>query len=150
MANKWVQFVKNWAASNNETYMCAATKPEVREAYRAKYGVAKKVSQKKEREAMGAEDINRNEFVMIRRKKPTKESKERFAMSSEDILSKNTIQYPVAPRIVPQPVSNTPVVKQRGRKPKYATEEEKKAAKRLQTLASNRKRYYEKKGEKNK
>jgi hypothetical protein len=99
---------------------------------------------------MGAEDINRNEFVMIRRKKPTKESKERFAMSSEDILSKNTIQYPVAPRIVPQPVANTPVVKQRGRKPKYATEEERKAAKRKQTLASNKMRYYEKKAEKNK
>lgn len=147
MANKWVQFVKDWAASNNETYMCAATKPEVRQAYRSKYGVAKKVSQKKERERMGEEDINRNEFV-VRRKKPTKESKERFAMSSQDILSRNTIQYPIPPKIVPKPVSNTPIAKKRGAKPKYATDEERKKAQRQQTLASNKRRYYEKKGEK--
>jgi hypothetical protein len=138
MANRWVKFVKEWSASNNESYMCAATKPEVREAYRTKYGLAKKVSQKKERESMAAEDINVKP-PPVPRKKPSLESKERFSMSAEDILSKKTIQYPVQPRITK---------KKTGRKPIYATEAEKKKAKREQTLASNRKRYYEKKGEK--
>ena len=58
MPNRWVQFVRDWAQKNNESYMCAATKPEVRDAYRAKYGVSKRVPQYKEEERMGAEDVN--------------------------------------------------------------------------------------------
>jgi len=33
MTNKWVEFVKKWAAKHNQTYMCAATKTKCREAY---------------------------------------------------------------------------------------------------------------------
>jgi hypothetical protein len=33
MTNKWVEFVKNWAAKHNQTYMYAATKTKCREAY---------------------------------------------------------------------------------------------------------------------
>ena len=57
MASRWVQFVKEWSAKNNESYMCAATKPEVREAYRAKYGVSKRKPQYKEEQDMAAEDV---------------------------------------------------------------------------------------------
>lgn len=33
MTNKWVEFVKKWAADHNQTYMCAATKTKCRDAY---------------------------------------------------------------------------------------------------------------------
>jgi len=33
MTNKWVEFVKKWAAKHNQTYMCAATKTKCRDAY---------------------------------------------------------------------------------------------------------------------
>ena len=55
-ANRWTDFVKKWASDNDTTYGCALSKPECSQAYRAKYGNRKKLSQKKERELMGAED----------------------------------------------------------------------------------------------
>lgn len=96
MANKWVQFVKDWAASHNETYMCAATKPEVREAYRSKYGVAKKVSQKKERETMGAED-KMSSSVRTERKQ---EATERNMMATQDFNVKTPVaELPPPPKV---------------------------------------------------
>ena len=55
-ANRWTDFVKKWASDNDTSYGCALSKPECSQAYRAKYGNRKKLSQKKERELMGAED----------------------------------------------------------------------------------------------
>jgi len=56
MPNRWVSFVKEFASKNNTTYGCALSNPECSQGYKAKYGSSKKVSQKKSREMMGAED----------------------------------------------------------------------------------------------
>ena len=56
---KWTDFVKSFAKENNISYGCALSMPDCSALYRDKYGNPKKVSQKKERERMGAEDINR-------------------------------------------------------------------------------------------
>jgi len=106
MPNRWTDFVKEYAKANDLTYGCALGKPECKEGYRKKYGVAKKVSQKKEQESMGGEDMDAP------------------APKKENISFK--------------------VSEKKGRKPKYATDEERKAAKRAQTLASNAKKKQEK------
>ena len=153
MPTRWTEFVKDWASKRNLTYGCALSKPECSADYKKKYPKPLTKKQQKEqakkdtfREAvergeMEDEDINRA------RKKPSKEAKEAFKMTSEDILSRQTINKKpkkVKPNIrlvieedEPEP---TPVVetKKKGRKPKYATEEERKQAKREQTLASNK------------
>lgn len=58
MANRWVQFVKEYASKNNMSYGCAVSKPECKAEYRKKYGDTKKLPQKKERELMGMEDVD--------------------------------------------------------------------------------------------
>lgn len=75
MANKWVEFVRDFAKRNNVSYMCAVSKPECKAEYRAKYGNPKKLSQKKEREMMGAQDIDVKPPMMIRVKKTKKTKK---------------------------------------------------------------------------
>ena len=147
MPNKWVEWVRSYANQNNLSYACALSQPDCKASYRAKHGVAKKVPQKVERERMGLEDFN------IRppppRRKPAQHSKEAFRMAAEDIgsrLMRENIPYPPVkikiPRITrPAPIQEAPAPApapaKRGRKPKYATEEERKKAKREQTLASN-------------
>lgn len=178
MPNNWVSFVKEYASKNNLSYGCAMTKPECKSQYKEKYGNRKKLSTKKEKELMGAEDVN----VAVKKRKPPSEAKERFKMATEDVLSKkmneeakkearenitmniedvnrqiSPIKIPRPPKrhqrkrlviVEPEPVPVVAVAiepKKKGRKPKYATEEERKKAKHQQTLASNKKRYGEKK-----
>lgn len=57
-ANRWTNWVKEFASKNNLSYGCALSTPECKEEYRAKYGNRKKLSQKKEKEMMGMEDKN--------------------------------------------------------------------------------------------
>ena len=83
--SRWIEWVRKWAKDNNTTYGCALSEKDCSASYRAKYGVSKKLPVKKEREMMGAEDIN------IAKKKPNREKKEAFSMASEDLLSKMTI-----------------------------------------------------------
>ena len=83
--SRWIEWVRKWARDNNTTYGCALSEKDCSASYRAKYGVSKKLPVKKEREMMGAEDIN------IAKKKPNREKKEAFSMASEDLLSKKTI-----------------------------------------------------------
>jgi hypothetical protein len=181
MPNKWVEYVRSYANQNNLSYACAMTQPACKEGYRAKFGVAKKVPQKVERERMGLEDINikppparrkpaqhsKEAFKMagedissrlmrenipyppvqikIPRKKVSQQSKEAFKMAGEDIssrLMRENIPYPVQERYLnfediyqEAPAQQAPA--KRGRKPKYATDAERAAAKRQQTLASN-------------
>jgi hypothetical protein len=118
-----VQFVKEWSAKNNETYMCAATKPEVREAYRAKYGVSKRKPQYKEEQDMGAEDVDAKDVSRVVKRKTVKktvaqskevlsedearrqrmgETMERFYMGKEDF----NVKPPVA-ELPPPPVVST-------------------------------------------
>jgi uncharacterized protein YchJ len=37
MRSRYVAFVKDWALKHNMSYMCAATKPALKTAYRKKY-----------------------------------------------------------------------------------------------------------------
>ena len=110
MPNRWTQFVREWADSNNMSYGCALSKPECKSAYHKKYLTKKyeKEQQPKEMEQMGTEDINVS-------KKP--KDKENIRLVMQEIETQ----------------------KKRGRKPKYASEEDRKKAKREQTLASNKK-----------
>jgi len=113
MPNRWTQFVREWADSNNMSYGCALSKPECKNAYHKKYLTKKyeKEQQPKEMEQMGGEDINVS-------KKPKQKQKQNIRLIIEE---------------------DEPTEKKRGRKSKYATDEERKKAKREQTLASNKK-----------
>ena len=68
MPNRWVDYVKKFAADNNLSYGCALSKPECKETYRAKYGVTKKLTKKQNIEKMGAEDF-RSKMVATQEKK---------------------------------------------------------------------------------
>ena len=70
MPSRWIEFVREWAKKNNMTYSCALSQPQCSQEYRAKYGDRKKLPAKKEKELMGAEDINR-----AKPKKPKKPKK---------------------------------------------------------------------------
>jgi len=85
--NKWIEFVRAFAKKNNISYACAVSTPECKEEYRAKYGNRKKLPMKKEREMMGAEDINRDEIVIYPKKSITKKKKPKVveSMEMEDI-----------------------------------------------------------------
>jgi hypothetical protein len=114
MPNRWTQFVREWADDNNMSYGCALSKPECKNDYHRKYLTKKyeKSQQPKEVEQMGAEDIN-----VAKKPKKQKEKQNIRLIIEED----------------------EPATKKKGRKPKYATDEERKKAKREQTLASNKK-----------
>ena len=71
MPSRWIEFVREWAKKNNMTYSCALSQPQCSQEYRAKYGDRKKLPAKKEKELMGAEDINRAK----KPKKPKKPKK---------------------------------------------------------------------------
>lgn len=71
MPNRWIDFVKEYAAKNNISYGCAISKPECKELYKKKYGDRKKITQKKEKEMMGIEDIDVKQSPKI--KKPSDE-----------------------------------------------------------------------------
>lgn len=134
MPSRWVQFVKEWSAKNNESYMCAATKPEVREAYRAKYGVSKRKPQYKEEQDMGAEDIDAKDVSRVVKRKTVKktvaqskevlsedeerrrrigETMERFYMGKEDF----NVKPPVAELASPPVVSTLETPRISGRNP---------------------------------
>jgi hypothetical protein len=100
MANRWIEFVREYAAKNNVSYMCAASSPECKEAYRARFPVVKKPkrpTQKQERETMGKEDINRAGV-------PYRTVKERKKMFMED-FNRAEKKKPVPP---PSPSPSPP------------------------------------------
>ena len=55
-ANRWTNWVKEFALMNNLSYGCALSTPECRNEYREKYGTRKKLTKKQEKEQMGAEE----------------------------------------------------------------------------------------------
>lgn len=104
--SRWTDWVKSWAAKNNTSYGCALSQPECSEEYHKKFGTRKNLPRKKERELMGAEDVNVAEKKQKKQKKrpklvieedegdedkesKRKESKERFGMTVEDIMSRD-------------------------------------------------------------
>lgn len=84
MPNRWIEFVKEFASKNNLTYGCAVSTPACKEEYRKKYGVGKKVSQKKEREQMGEEEV-RGKKVRSAEAEERKRLVEMSRMMGEDV-----------------------------------------------------------------
>lgn len=168
MPNNWINWVKSYAQQNGLSYACALSQPACKDGYRAKFGVSKKVPQKVERERMGLEDIATPKPPPPRRK-PTQHSKEAFKMAGEDIssrLMRENIPYRPTKIQIPRisakrpvvhyediypdeaPIAAPPAAAKKGRKTKYATDEERAIAKRQQTLASNLKKTRERASEK--
>ena len=85
MPTNWTNFVKSFAKENNISYGCALSMPDCSALYRDKYGNPKKVSQKKERERMGAEDINR----IISPPKQTPQRKQQNSVIKQKLNKKN-------------------------------------------------------------
>jgi hypothetical protein len=157
MANRWIEHVREFAKRNNTTYACAISTPECKEEYRKKYGSRKKLTQKQEREKMGAEDRPAPAPAKKERPKPAPELKERWAMTSEDILSKKMNEeekkrlveisrmmgedFNVAkkPENIQMEMVEIPTKKSRGRPKKYSSAEEARKAKYEQTTASKKK-----------
>lgn len=54
--SRWIEHIKEFAKKTNKSYGCALSDPECSASYRRKYGDAKKVPAKTERERMGMED----------------------------------------------------------------------------------------------
>jgi len=146
--SKWIQHIKDFAREKGITYGCALSDPACSASYRAGKVRDERIRQSnKSREQLIKEgqEIIKNK---IAKRGVVKQLKETMGMQAEDInvsgrprantrLTEETYQEMMAKK---QP-------KAKGRKTKYATEEERKKAKREQTLASNKRRYYEKKME---
>ena len=54
--SRWIEWIRSFALKTNKSYGCALSDPECSASYRRKFGVAKKVPQRVEKERMGAED----------------------------------------------------------------------------------------------
>jgi hypothetical protein len=72
MANRWIEFVRKWAAKAGISYACAVSKPECRAEYQAIYGNRKKLPRKTEREMMGQEDIRSQAVRTLEKQKKKK------------------------------------------------------------------------------
>lgn len=152
MANAWVEFVRKWSKDNNETYSCAVSLPACREAYQKTKPPkkAKKLTQKQEREAMGAEDVSstaqRTEATasLSRKKASIDKGKTMIrAKQGKRVVEKQlveTLGMMGEDRNVAVPKGDVVAVRPRGRPKKYATAEEAKEAKATKTVEAKKKR----------
>lgn len=115
-ANRWTNFVREWADKHSISYGCALSKPEMREAYKAKYGNRKRLTQTKEKELMGQEDKDAPE----KPKPPKKKRGVRLIIEEEEEEEE-------------QP-------KKKGRPKKYATAEEARQAKIKNTIEARKRK----------
>jgi hypothetical protein len=143
--SEWIQHIKNFAKEKGLTYGCALSDPECSITYQANKlsNIRKKASNSANKTSMNAK-LN-NKFVQNQLKETT-------GLMKEDV---NVAEKKVArPRANTLPTEETLTERKKKprkpRTPKYATEEERKKAKLEQTLASNKRRYNEKKQNKNK
>jgi hypothetical protein len=83
MANRWIEFVRKWAAKAGISYACAVSKPECRAEYQAKYGNRKKLPMRTEREMMGAEDVRSQAVRALEKKKKIVKKKPEFIIESD-------------------------------------------------------------------
>jgi hypothetical protein len=160
-ANRWTDWVKEFASKNNLSYGCALSTPECKTEYRAKYGSRKKLTKKQEKEMMGAEEItgkinkqkrHKEKVVEMKAKlnkniakkeiiEKGRQSAERNEMGAEDInrAKKPNINFTIE-EIEP--------VKKRGRPRKYATAEEARQMKIKKTIEASKRRQAKKREEK--
>jgi len=140
MPNRWTTFVRDFADKHNMTYPCAMSDVDCKAQYKDKYGNRKNIPKKQQKEMMGMEDIqSQKENTQYKN-----QLKENIKMTMEDV---NVAKKPKKKKNIQLVIEEDEPAK-RGRKQKYATDEERKEAKRIQTIASNKKRYAEKKAEK--
>jgi hypothetical protein len=74
-ANRWTDWVKEFASKNNLSYGCALSTPACKEEYRAKYGSRKKLTKTQEKELMGMEDKPQHAPVKKAKKSRAKKAK---------------------------------------------------------------------------
>ena len=134
--NRWVNWVKKFAADNNLSYGCALSTPECKETYRAKYGVTKKLTKKQNIEKMGAEDMDVPNIKLVvkekKKRRPTLKLEE-VMMEDEDNRSKMVATQEKKKKVL----ASLP-------KPKTAPEEPKlaKAKVKLNKITIQQKKYY--------
>jgi hypothetical protein len=169
--SEWIQHIRRYANDRGITYGCALSDPNCSITYQAKKltDIRRKdlmelgrkviksridkntyVKQLKETTGMMKEDVNvakKPKIVITGEKKTIKRPKKKILIIEED-------EVVVRPRANTLPTEETLAERakksRKPRTPKYATEEERKKAKLEQTLASNKRRYEEKKQNKNK
>ena len=162
MANAWVEHIRRFAKEKGMTYGCALTDPECKATYKKP---PKPLTQKKERESMGAEDASAKAIVAeekakaeakdkarksahkarttsmkakVNKKQVEKQLVETMGMKGED---KDAPAPPAPPSREPAQSDPVPPAKKKGGRPKkYATAEEAKQAKKLMTVESNKRR----------
>jgi hypothetical protein len=83
MVNQWTQFVKQFASDNSLSYACALSTPACKEQYRAKYGVAKKLTKKQNLEKMSAEDMDAPNIKMVVKEKKKRKPKAELVIEEE-------------------------------------------------------------------
>lgn len=151
MANAWVEHIKRFARDKGMTYGCALSDPECKATYKKP---PRPLTQKKERESMGAEDASAKAIVAeekakksahkarttsmkakVNKKQVEKQLVETMGMKGED---RDT---PAPPSREPAQSNPEPPAKKKGGRPKkYSTAEEAREAKRLMTKESDKRR----------
>jgi hypothetical protein len=160
--SKWIQHIREFAKEKGLTYGCALSDPDCSITYQAKK-LRKKTSVSSNRVGLNAK-LN-NKFVQNQLKETTGMMKEDVNVAKKPKIVVTGAKRPkkkliieeeeeVRPRANTLPTEETLAERakkpRKARTPKYTTEEERKKAKLEQTLASNKRRYEEKKQNKNK
>lgn len=57
MPSRWIEFIKDWAKSNNIAYGCALSDPDMKEAYHKKYNTKQHQTKTREMKDMAMEDV---------------------------------------------------------------------------------------------
>ncbi len=155
MVNRWVEFVRNWSAKHGVSYMCAVSMPEMRNEYhRSKTAPLSREQISSTAASMTAKNDRMREAIRLRdearrtavlpvrvapRAAPVNPFKRKTPVKTGVI---NPVSVPIMVRPAPAPAPK------KGRPFKYTTDEERKAKKREQTLASNKRKNLERKLEK--
>ena len=145
--SRWIEFIKQRAKEQGKTYGCMLSDPETSKAYKKKYLDAnEKKNIANERVNMGMEDIDAKNVSPKRKRVPRLVYKpvNPYEPKMKSTQNSNNLQ------VMSHNGENITMKAVKGRPQKYATAEEKALHKREQTLASNNRRYAEKKAAVNK
>jgi len=166
MPSKWIEHIKDFASRNNLSYGCALSDPRCKEEYHK--NKPQKLTSKEKKEVAGMEaeestgDINRKLYKKEENKKRTvalksklnkalvkKQLVETMGMAGEDVNVQPKKRIVKVKKITALPVPEPVTPSKRGRPVKYSTEEERKKAKSMKTVESNRRKRLEKKNQEN-
>ena len=156
----WVNHIREFAKSKGITYGCALSDPECSISYQAKKlsDIRKKASNTANKQALNSK-LNKRFVVNQLKETLSMQAQDYDAPVDKTLMASKKNKKMVQRQLVESlgmraqdfdaPVSLVNKKPRKARPPKYATEEEKKNAKRKQTLESNKRRYHEKKNAKN-